>query len=139
MLHLQLAVRQSSLYLFDRWSIKRYCITVKVGIAPKKSVQCQNSAFENHPREYSSKYTKHLQVARYRILKITKSHLTASLVPVERLEAKQSSAQPPFYATITNSPVGCAFQSSNKCRPAAPCLLFIFNQAVHILLHPMNP
>ena len=60
------------------------------------------------------------------------------LTTVARLEAKQSSARPPFYATIANSPVGCAFWGSDKCRLSAPCLSFIFNQAA-CLLHPTKP
>ena len=66
------------------------------------------------------KTRKDLQVAEYRILKSHRNFnfcliasQPASLTTVTRPEAKRSSAQPPFYATITNSPVGCAFWGSN--------------------------
>ena len=75
--------------------------------------------------------TKHLQVAGYRILKKSPIFefytdcLTALLTTVASLEAKQNSARPPFYATITNSPVGCgAFWGSDECVPYVPCLFF---------------
>ena len=50
--------------------------------------------------------------------------LAASLTTVARVEAKRSSVWSPFYATITNSPVGYAFWGSGKCRSSAPCLFF---------------
>ena len=104
----------------------------------------QNSTFKNHPRDISRdenhlyrivlfhiihkiKYNKTLTGAGYRISKNCQnsnfSH-TTSLTTVSRLEAKQSSTWSPFYATVTNSLVGCAFWSSNECRPSAPCLFF---------------
>ena len=90
----------------------------------------------------ASNATKHLQVAGYKNFKNRQNSnfsLTASLTDhtasltdhtasltdhSPSLEAKRSNAQPPFYATITNSPVGCAFWGSNECRPSAPCLFF---------------
>jgi len=42
--------------------------------------------------------------------------LTDSLTTVASLEPKRSSAWPRFYATTTNSPVGCAFLGSDKWR-----------------------
>ena len=78
--------------------------------------------------------TKHLQVAGYKIFKNRQkfqflSHclthcFTHCLTTVTSLEHKRSSAQSPFYATTTNSPVGCAFWGSNECMPCAPCLSF---------------
>ena len=117
------------------------------------------SAFKNHPRNIlrdenhlyrillgyivrktALNTTKCLQVAGYKFLKIVKTQildsLSHSLTTVASLEPKRSSAQSPFYATITNSPVGCAFWGSDECVPSAPCLVFIFNQAACLLLHP---
>ena len=107
----------------------------------------KNSAFKYHPRDISRNeihlyrivlvhiiyniavnIPKHLQVARYRILKIAKTQILDSLphylITVAKLKAKQSSTRPPFYAKITNSPVGCAFWGSDECRPSVPCLFF---------------
>ena len=50
--------------------------------------------------------------------------LTHLLTTFASIEAKQSSTKPPFYATITNSLVGCAFWSSEECVPSVPCLFF---------------
>ena len=50
--------------------------------------------------------------------------LTRSLTTVASLEPKRSSAWSPFYATTTNSSVGCTFWGSDKCAPCAPCLSF---------------
>ena len=58
----------------------------------------------------------------------SKFRLTAlliySLTTVASLEPKRSSERSPFYATTTNSPVGCAFWGSDECTPCAPCLFF---------------
>jgi len=40
--------------------------------------------------------------------------ITASLITVASLEPKQKGAQSPFYATATNSLVGCAFWGSDE-------------------------
>ena len=64
--------------------------------------------------------------------------LSACLTTVAKLEDKQSSARPPFYATITNSLVVRTFWGSNECVPSAPCLSLIFNQARR-LLDAMKP
>ena len=72
-------------------------------------------------------------------LEISSHCLTHSLTTVASLEPKRSSARSPFYTTTTNSPMGCAFWGSGKCTPCAPCLLFIFNQAACLLVHPMKP
>ena len=108
----------------------------------------QNSAFKNHPTEIvcgenhlngivlvhiihttAINTTKHLQVARYiYIFKSPKTptlvSLPHSLTTVVSLEPKRSSARSPFYATTTNSPVGCAFWGSDEFTPCAPCLFF---------------
>ena len=109
----------------------------------------QNSAFKNHPKDISHSEnhlyrivlvhlihktalntTKHLQVAGYKIFKncqkspILSHCLTHCLTTVASLEPKQSCARSPFYATTTNSPVGCAFWDSDECMPCAPCLSF---------------
>jgi len=65
--------------------------------------------------------------------------LTASLTTVASLEAKRKGAQPQFYTTTTNSPVGCAFWGSNKWGASAPGwflfssirLFFFFMQRNH--------
>ena len=49
---------------------------------------------------------------------------THSLTTVTSLEPKRSSARSPFYATTTNSLVGCAFWGSDECASCAPCLFF---------------
>ena len=112
----------------------------------KLSCATQNSAFKNHPRDIlhdqnhlygivlvriihktALNATKHLQVAGYNFFNKHQNSnfsLTASLTTVARLQAKRSSAQPLFYATITNSPVGCAFWGFDECRSSAPCLFF---------------
>ena len=55
--------------------------------------------------------------------------LTHSLTTVASLEPKRSSALSPFYATTTNSPVGCAFWVPTSVRPVRLVFSFIFNQA----------
>ena len=50
--------------------------------------------------------------------------LTYSLITATSLEPKRSSARSPFYATTTNSSVGCAFWGSDECAPCAPGLFF---------------
>ena len=102
----------------------------------KISRAAQNSALNNHPRDnlhyenhlygivkvhiIHNTSTKHL-LPRYRIFKKSK-FLSHCLITVARLEAKQSSTRPPFYATIANSLVGCAFWGSDECRPSVHCL-----------------
>ena len=64
------------------------------------------------------------------------------------LEAKQSSARAPFYATTTNPLVGCAFCGSDKCLPSAlchsfylqlnGCLLFLPGKHIKELLFCVN-
>ena len=125
----------------------------------KISCTAQNSVFKNHPRDIlrhenhlygivlvhiihktALNATKHLQVGGYRIFKNRQNlifGLTASLTTVARLETKRSSARPPFYATITDSPMGCAFWGSDECRPSAFLsysirLLVFFIQRNHI-------
>ena len=84
--------------------------------------------------------TKHVQLAGYRnFKKLSKLEFLPACLPaclparlpaflpvitVIRLEAKQSSAWSPFYATITDSPVGYTFRGSSECRPSVPCLFF---------------
>ena len=109
----------------------------------------QNSAFKNHPtdilRDKNHLYgivlvhivhktaLNTVQQNAYRwpdinFLKIAKTQILASLphslTTVASLEPKRSSTRPPFYATITNSPVGCAFWGSDECVLSVPCLFF---------------
>ena len=39
----------------------------------------------------------------------------------DRLEVRRCNKWPLKFATITNSPVGCAFSGSDECLPSAPC------------------
>ena len=120
----------------------------------------QNSTFKNHPTDIvcgenhlygivlvhiihktALNTTKHLQVAGYKILKNCQNSnfcLTASLTTVASLEPKRSSAQSPFYTTITNSPVGCAFWVPTSVCPVHIVFPFIFNQ-VGCLLQASKP
>ena len=73
------------------------------------------------------KTRKCLLAAGYRIFlnrQNSKFRLTHSLTTVTSLEPKRSSTQSPFYATTTNSLLGCAFWGSDECTPCAPCLFF---------------
>ena len=66
---------------------------------------------------------KHLQVTGRRILKHRLNPtlgVTASL-PDHRHKAR-GQMKPPFYAIITNLPVGCSFWGSNEFVSSAPCL-----------------
>ena len=154
----------SAIDLHHKCSIKRYSSTVSVGILVKILLASKNSVFKNHPRDIlrdenhlyaivlvhiiyktALNIAKHLQVAGYRILNNHQNSnfsLTASLTTVARLEAKQSSAQPPFYATIINSPVGyiphVPFGVPTSVGPLCFVFSFIFNQAA-CLLHPTKP
>ena len=78
------------------------------------------------------------KITKTRILVSLTASLSASLTTVARLEAKQSSARPPFYATITKSPVGVPFGVATSVGPLRLVLSFIFNQAA-CLLHPTKP
>ena len=110
-----------------------------------------NSAFKNHPTDIvcsenhlcgivlvhiihktAIHTTKHLQVARYKILKIAKNSnfsITASLTDhsrKSRAQTKQCTGSP-LYATTTNSPVGCAFWGSDECSYALCALSFLLS------------
>ena len=112
----------------------------------------QNFSFKNHPtgilRSENHFYrivlvhiihktalntTKHLQVAGYNFfLRSPKTQILVSLphcfthclTTVASLGPRRSSAQSPFYATTTNSLVGCSFWGSDECTPCASCLSF---------------
>ena len=92
------------------------------------------------------KSRKCLQQAKYRILKIAKFRMfrlpasqPASLTTVARLEAKQSSAPPPFFATILNSLVTCAFSGSDECLPSALYFSFYLQLRIVFLLQSRKP
>ena len=92
---------------------------------------------------YSIKYNKTLTGGRiYNFLKIATTRilvsLTALLTTITRLEAKQSSAQSPFYVTIPNPPVGCIFGVPASVSPLDLVFSFIFHQAACLLHHPMK-
>ena len=54
------------------------------------------------------------------ILYSKKSYLNWNFVPAfERLKAKRCSMWSPNFATVTNSPVECAFSDSKVCLPSA--------------------
>ena len=112
---------------------------------PEMTRATKNIAFKNQLRNFLSdenhlyglilihlasnvalKATKHLQVAGYIIfIKSPKTPILVSLTDhSHKPRAKRSSAQSPFYATTTNSPVESAFWGSDKCTPCAPCLFF---------------
>jgi len=64
--------------------------------------------------------------------------LFTCLTTFERLEAKRRSAWPLNFATITNSPVRCAFSGSKECLPSAPGCSFYLHDYGR-LLHVTKP
>jgi len=93
----------------------------------------------------SLKTRNRLLVAWYRILKKFPNCLTASLTTVTSLEPKRKGAQPPFYATTANSPVGCVFWGSDKWGTSlfllsSIRLFFFYMQQNHtdVLIFPIN-
>ena len=65
--------------------------------------------------------------------------LTDCLTTVARLEAKRRSGWPPYFATITNLPVGCAFWGSDERPLSAPYYSFNLCHAGRLLLHVTKP
>ena len=64
--------------------------------------------------------------------------LPTCLTTFESLEAKQHNSWPTNFATITNSPVRCAFSGSNKYLPSATCYSFYLHNYGR-LLHVTKP
>ena len=65
--------------------------------------------------------------------------LPICLITFKRLEAKRRNTWSPNFATITNSPVICAFLGSKVCMPSAPCSFFYLQDYGHFLLYVTRP
>ena len=125
----------------------KYLVTVTCYPYNKVTMIAKNTALKNQLRNFlrdenhlyviilvhltsnvALKTRKHSLAAGYRIFLNRQTRnfvsLTHSLTTVASLEPKRSSAWSPFYATTTNSPVGCAFWGSDECAPCTPCLFF---------------